>query len=157
MAKKETKPQDCQVCACIGCSEGNCCNHEGRRDVWEQLWSATDHAGALQSIFERKQADLSDVAATLNVALRSRYLEWEDRSSILAVASMALSKTIELSQYENAQVYNDPKCVACQCTLCRKRSEDLNKRMSHQWVSVEHINSCCGHKEMSTHNDDLPF
>ena len=156
MAKKETKPEDCQLCACVGCSEGNCCEHEGRRDVWEQLSSATGHSYFIQDIFKRKMSDLSDASLALSVGLNNQNLEWEERSAIFSTGVMAIQKIIDSSDYEYGQVYNDPKCVACQCTLCRKRTEDVIRRMKGNW-GMPVTNTCCGHKEMDVHGDGLPF
>jgi hypothetical protein len=157
MAKKETKPEDCQLCACVGCSEGNCCEHEGRRDVWEQLSSATGHSYFIQDIFKRKMSDLSDASLALSVGLNNKTLEWEERAAIFSTGVMAIQKLIDISDYEYGQVYNDPKCVACQCALCRKRGEDLMRRNHGNWGERPYTNTCCGHKEMDVHGDGLPF
>lgn len=157
MEKEKTKLQDCETCACVGCSEGNCCEHEGRRDVWEQLSGSTSHADMVQDIFRRKLADLADTSLALSVALKSKALEWEERVAIMTTVNAALQKMIDLSDYEYLQVYNDPKCVACQCALCNKRGEDLMRRKHGDWGGRPYTDTCCGHKEMDVHGDGLPF
>jgi len=166
MAKKPAKknePKLCDKCACVGCSEGNCCGiYKTHRNAWDRLADANQHTMWAQEVFKRKLKKISSIKAAV-----SNYNEFGSKDeygwsamALLEVVDMALGDVMNLTKWESDQVYNDPKCVACRCETCQEGIKAMGKDLDRQlWIDERLKYPCCGHEDIAKNRsfDDLPF
>jgi hypothetical protein len=149
----------CALCACVGCSEGNCCGHlrywneEHGRPARFQIDSLVLHIKKLEEMIKKYQDKHQAISTSIDLAISGMVSRGPRSQSKAFLMILRDATQVDTGPFENVVLRRKYLCDACSCSKCIAFMSGVERERLN--IERSPVNECCGHK--STMLDDLPF